>query len=57
MVNIDKALTSLVLNTVLDMTDINDVACYPFKIRFNTGKNFRVKGVITVEIDDIEEVE
>lgn len=39
------------------MKDINEVACYGFQMSFNAGKNFRVKGVVKVEIDDIEEVE
>jgi hypothetical protein len=53
----DNALTTLVLNTLIDMEDIDDVACYGFKMRFKVGKVFRVKGVVKVEIDDIEEVE
>jgi hypothetical protein len=53
----NNALTTLVLNTLIDMEDIDDVACYGFKMCFKVGKVFRVKGVVKVEIDDIEEVE
>ena len=54
---INNALITLVLNTLLDTEDINDVACYGFKMCFKVGKVFRVKGVVKVEFDDIEEVE
>lgn len=54
----NNALKTLVLNTLIDMEDINDIECYEFKMCFNVGKKkIRVKGVVKIEIDDIEEVE
>lgn len=55
--DMNKVLIPLVLDTIEGMVDINDITCYEFEIGFNVGKKFKVKGVVKVEIDGIEEVE
>lgn len=55
--DIDKALKTVVLDTLVGMKDINDISCYEFNIFFKLNNKFRLKGVVRVEIDDIEEVE
>lgn len=55
--NINNALAILVLSKLLDTENIDDVTFYEFNIGLKIGKMLRVKGVVKVEIDDIEEVD
>lgn len=55
--DIDKVLIPLVLDTLEGMEDINDIVCYGFNMVFKLNNKFRLKGVVRVEINEVEEVE